>query len=113
MTCEHFSIARSDGRFSGVLNVDNAPEFVIRIGEDLIRFEWPEMWGPSAITKGGKIRDLSHRHPFWRAVSLWNLQGRRVEDGEAVWHEPRKMIILKQIGRHIIEAIDGEEGENW
>lgn len=88
-------------------------EFSIRVGEEIVLFEWSEMFGPLPVRKGGKERVLSHRHKFWRIVSLWNLQGRRIESGECIWHEPRQPVLKHLGGRNYLIIEDGEEGHDW
>jgi len=94
-------------------------EFIIETKRGKVVFEWSDMFGPIPIAKNrGQPRDLVPSHPFWRAASLWNLQGRRTDGKRAVWHEPRKPVYeTKHLGgRHylITKIIDeGEIGHDW
>jgi hypothetical protein len=47
---------------------------------------------PIVVTRRGQpAPQPSTRHPFWRAVALWNGQGRRMSaDGLCVWDETRR-----------------------
>lgn len=47
---------------------------------------------PIVVTRRGQpASQPSIRHPFWRAVALWDGQGRRMSaDGLCVWDEPRQ-----------------------
>lgn len=47
---------------------------------------------PIVVTRRGQpALQPSTRHPFWRAVALWNGQGRRMSaDGLCVWDEARR-----------------------
>lgn len=88
-------------------------EYLIKVGIETIRFEWSDRFGPLPITETCAGRDLRHNHPFWRAASLWKLQGKRLEGNNAVWHEPKKPVLKHLGGRHyqVIEA--GEQGHDW
>lgn len=87
-------------------------DYVIEVGKQTIHFEWSDRFGPLPLTKSGMPRDLAWKHRFWRAASLWNLQGQRLEGNKAIWHEPKKPVI-KCVGRQIVYAEDGEPGWDW
>jgi hypothetical protein len=78
-----------------------------------ILFEMSEEFGPMPVTGRGAERDLGARHPFWRAVSLWNVQGRRREGDIAIWHEPKKPVLEHLGGRNYREIEAGETGWDW
>ena len=94
-------------------------EYLITVRDKLIRFEWSDIFGPFPINKNGsEALSVGPKHGFWRAVSLWNLQGRRLEGNMAIWHEPRKPVYEKKHlgGRQylITKVIDpGEPGHDW
>jgi hypothetical protein len=94
-------------------------EYLIDVRGKLIRFEWSEMFGPAPLTKTGAIMEsIGPKHGFWRAASLWNLQGRRFEGNRAIWHEPRKpQYETRHLGGRnyeIVKVIDpGEPGHDW
>lgn len=94
-------------------------EYLIDVRGKLIRFEWSERFGPLPINKdGSEARGIGPKHGFWRAASLWNLQGRQLEGDRAIWHEPRKPVYEQKHlgGRHwlITKIIDpGEQGDDW
>src|SRR6185437_4948358 len=67
-------------------------EFTIETKRGVVLFEFSELFGPLPITKRGAQRDLSHSHPFWRAASLWKVQGRQMDGNRCIWHEPRKPV---------------------
>ncbi len=58
-------------------------------------FEWHPHFGPAVVrrTDGAEsVNQPGERSPFWNAVECWDRQGRRVEDGVAVWDaQPRGM----------------------
>ncbi len=78
-----------------------------------ILFEFSARFGPMAVTKDGRERDLKRPGPFLRAVSLWAVQGKRVVDGVAIWHEPRKPVLQHIGGRQYRVIQDGEVGHDW
>ena len=95
-------------------------EYFITVRDQKIRFEWSDQFGPLPIKKGGaEMTGIGPRHPFWRAASLWNLQGRRIDDeGNAVWHEPRQPVYEKRHlggGNYWITRVidEGEPGHDW
>lgn len=90
----------------------------IEIAGRFILFEFSDRFGPMPTTKRGMERKMGPHDPFWRAVSLWKLQGRRTENGVAIWHEPKKPVYeTKHLGgrnyliTRVIEA--GEPGHDW
>jgi hypothetical protein len=93
-------------------------DYHIQVRGKLVRFEWSEMFGPMPVNAdGSEARSIGPRHGFWRAASLWNLQGRRIEDGVCVWHEPKKPVYeIEKVGRkNILKRViePGEEGWDW
>jgi hypothetical protein len=107
-----FSVEQSDG-LRVYLDCFGGGDFTITVRDKKVGFEWSEGFGPLPVGRRGQPLELSHKHPFWRAASLWNLQGRRIEDGECIWHEPRRPV-LKHLGGGNYEVIeDGEEGYDW
>lgn len=90
----------------------SSEEWLIATPKGDVRFQWSAQFGPLPVTSIGRPRDLSHRHPFWRIVSLWNLQGRRSKDGRAIWHEPKKDVVVR-VGRRLVVIEHGEEGQDW
>jgi len=89
-------------------------EHFIEVRGKLIRFQWSAIFGPMPVNRdGSECRSIGPRHGFWRAASLWNLQGRRLEGNRAIWHEPRKPV-YEIHGRTITKVIDpGEPGHDW
>ena len=101
-----------------MIDIFGGGEYFIDVGIETIKFEWSERFGPMALTKRGAERSLGPAHPFWRAASLWNLQGQRLDGSRAIWHEPRKPVYeTKHLGGRnyeIIKIIDpGESGHDW
>jgi len=94
-------------------------EYLIEVRGNPIRFEWSNIFGPMPINKdGSEALSVGPKHGFWRAASLWNLQGRRLEGNRAIWHEPRKPVYEKKHlgGRQYLltKVIDpGEPGHDW
>ncbi len=87
----------------------------IEVAGKIIWFTWSDRFGPRPCTQDDKELDLGPRHPFWRAASLWNLQGKRVETetGRAIWHEPKKPVTAHMGGRHYRVVEPGEPGWDW
>lgn len=94
-------------------------EHFIAVRDEIIKFEWSGQFGPAPLNKDGSVKEsIGPKHGFWRAASLWNLQGRRLEGRRAIWHEPRQPVYEKQHirGRQylITKVIDpGEPGHDW
>ncbi len=88
-------------------------EYLIAVGLQTIRFTWSDRFGPLPITRRGGEITLRHNHPFWRAASIWSLQGKRLVGDKAIWHEPKKPVLRHMGGKHyeVIEA--GESGHDW
>lgn len=107
----HFSVPAPRGR-AMLDSFGGEDEWIIATDRGDVRFCWSDRFGPFAVTASGAVRDLSHRHPFWRAASLWNLQGRRVEDGSAIWHEP-KQPVLARVGKLLVIVEHGDPGWDW
>lgn len=82
--------------------------YVIAVGARRYRFDYSDIFGPSVVDRSGReIAQPSHRSPFWRAVSLWALQGKRIDDGMCVWHEPAQPVCEQRGGQwHIVEHGD-------
>jgi hypothetical protein len=88
-------------------------EYFIEVRGKLIRFEWSEQCGPLPINKdGSEALSIGPKHGFWRAASLWNLQGRRLDGNKAIWHEPKKDV-LERRGRMLFVIEHGEPGQDW
>jgi hypothetical protein len=108
----HTSVELEDGS-RAMLDSWGGEELDIVVDGKRIRFEFSEMFGPMAVTKTGAERTLAKPKPFLRAASLWNIQGRRVKDGEAIWHEPKKPVYKHLGGRHWQVIEHGEIGHDW
>lgn len=102
-----------------MIDIFGGAEHLIDVRGNLIRFEWSNICGPVPINKdGSECLSIGPKHGFWRAASLWNLQGRRLEGDRAIWHEPRKPVYeTKHLrGRQYLltKVIDpGEPGHDW
>lgn len=95
------------------IDVFGGGEYQIEVRGKLVRFEWSEQFGPMPINQdGSECLSVGPRHGFWRAASLWNLQGRRIENGKAIWHEPKQPVLIRR-GRELVVAEDGESGWDW
>ena len=110
----------SAGGGSGRLFIDcwGAGGYEIETSDKVVLFDWSERFGPLPVKKNGDERHISHRHPFWRAVSLWRLQGMRLEGKRAIWHEPKRPVTkpgrirgVRGVQQIIVEP--GEEGWDW
>ena len=121
MTDRQFSIPKpagmcEPGEAPGRIMIDSfgSDEYLIDVRGKPIRFEWSEQFGPMAINKDGtEALSVGPKHGFWRAASLWNLQGRRLEGQKAIWHEPKKPVLKHLGGRHYQVIEDGEPGHDW
>lgn len=108
-----FSVPLDDDGSRAMLDAYGGGEIEIEVGRKRIRFQFSDRFGPMPVTDTGAERSLGPRHPFWRAVSLWCVQGRRVQDGTAIWHEPKKPVLERLGGRHYRVIEDGEIGHDW
>lgn len=112
MSDHQFSI-EIDGRRCFIDIFGGPEEYFIEVHGKLIRFEWSDRFGPMPIKKdGSEMRSIGPRHAFWRVASLWNLQGRRIENDRCVWHEPKKPVYERR-GGQLIVIDDGEPGHDW
>lgn len=89
-------------------------EYFIEVRGQRIRFEWSDIFGPLPINKNGtEAKSIGPKHGFWRAVSWWNLQGRKIENGLCVWRVPKRPVYEIK-NRFITKVIEpGEEGWDW
>jgi len=97
-----------------ILSVTDGDYYKIRVRGRVYNFEFSERFGPLVEGKGGKIVEQPPpRSLFWRAVSLWELQGRAVSpDGFCEWREPKRPVTEIRHGkRHIVAH--GEPGWDW
>lgn len=79
MPCIPFKI----GDCCGILTVAG-PTFKISVGRKIFDFEWHSYCGPSALNKRGD--PLRHQPTaFLNAASLWNQQGRKVDEKTGLW----------------------------
>lgn len=72
------------------------PDRQISVNGEIVTFEMHPYFGPFALNKRG---DVLLRQPlaFLQAVTLWQKQGSRIENGLCIWdHEPEP--ILKHLG---------------
>lgn len=75
------------------------PVQTIRVRGKPYRFEMHHYCGPFTVKKNDDptANQPEPGDPFWEAVTLWDRQGRKVENGECVWfHEPEP--ILEHLG---------------
>lgn len=108
MTDRQWSVGSGRDRvFFDAFGVGPTLEIVTPRGS--VRFDFSNMFGPLPVTREGRERNIAHNHPFWRAVSLWSRQGKKVTDGIAIWHEPKQPIT--DCNNVILE--DGEPGWDW
>jgi hypothetical protein len=104
---------------TGVLSCFGGGSYEIEVRGKIIRFDWSEQFGPLPINRdGSEARSIGPKHAFWRAASLWNLQGQRLDGKHAIWHEPQKPVyeLTPATGRHrvITKVIHpGEPGHDW
>jgi hypothetical protein len=73
--------------FNGAILTGFHPEYTIIIEGKNYRFEVQFYCGPFPLNKDGTTKNLSNKHPFWKAVSLWAQQGRRVDENSiCIWN---------------------------
>lgn len=111
-SANQYSVPMPDGNRAMVDSFFGA-ELTVVTSKGPIRFEFSEFFGPMPVTATGAERELEPRHPFWRAASLWRLQGARAEGGQAIWREPAKLVLEHIAGRHWRVIVDGEPGHDW
>ncbi len=84
-------IPRDNRLFKGfVCSFTDPATYKIKVGKRSIHFEFGERFGPLVVTAlGYETRQPGHSNDFWRIVSLWFRQSKRVDDdGWCVWDEP-------------------------
>lgn len=82
---------------------------------DGISFEWNERFGPAVVDKREEILDKQPgpRHRFWKAVTWWAQQGRRLTaEGICIYDEPKPLRLVRLAGRQYVEVPDGQEPED-
>jgi hypothetical protein len=76
------------------------------------RFEDSDLFGPALIKKNGDPLASPwppERCAFWRAHKIWRRQGRRTEDGNCIWDEPKPSTVRHIGGRNYMHVEAGEE----
>ncbi len=68
------------------------PRLDIEVDGRRYAFEWHPYRGPMRLNR--QTEDVCSRQPgepstFWRAVTWWDKQGRRMKDGLCVWNRER------------------------
>lgn len=68
-------------------------DYKIRYGGKVHRFDWSDMFGPSAVDKQGRILDRRLPDRVIGAISQWRKQGKRVcSEGYCIWRpEPTEV----------------------
>ena len=86
-----------------------AGPFRLEVEGQTFAFEFSEMFGPTVLDEFEDPLDVQpdEASPFWRAVTLWSRQGRRVNHGLAVWHEPKPTIVVVR-KRQLVTLQEGE-----
>lgn len=111
---KHWSVPLGDGS-RAMIDSWGGDELSIEVDGRVYQFEFSKQFGPMVLNKSGGERTLPPRQQnlFLRAVSLWNVQGQRFENGKAIWHEPRKPVLKHLGGQHYLVIEDGEIGHDW
>jgi hypothetical protein len=81
------------------------PEYDIVVRGRTYHFEMHPYNGPNLINPDGsvKVKQPAERDPFWRAVALWEKQGRRLEaEGRCVWDLEPVPVIRHLRGRQYL-----------
>ncbi len=104
----------NDGESSFMVDCYGGDTLQIETSKGRVMFSWSDRFGPFPEKPDGSERDLGPKHPFWREASWWNLQSRRIEDGNrAVWHKPKQPVTEPKTGRHRMIIEHGEPGWDW
>jgi hypothetical protein len=83
-------------------------EYIIKRGNVSILFEWHPWFGPVPMNRRtGSDRQLGSRHWFWHAVTCWDKQGRKVENGEAIYGPPPTDKFYR-VGRDLFRIDDND-----
>jgi hypothetical protein len=73
--------------------LQGGPFYTIDVDGKNIPFEMHPYCGPMPIDKNGSGITLGPRHKFWKAVTWWDREGRKVDaDGKAIWYEPPSIL---------------------
>lgn len=64
------------------------PDYRIKVGGQVFRFEMHPYCGPMPINRDSSEKVLPPKHEFWRVVTLWHKQGRKIDGGLCEWAEP-------------------------
>lgn len=84
----------------------SGPTFKILVAGRLVSFEWHPQCGPTVLNKYGDPANKQPvtRDPFWRAVRLWDKQGRKMYDsGICIWVEPPpERVMVRRIGKRTL-----------
>ena len=104
----------NDGEFSFMVDCYGGDTLQIETSKGWVLFSWSDQFGPLPENKNGSVRDLPDNHPFWKTVSFWCVQGKRLDHGNhAVWHWPKSPVTRHLSGRHWEVIEPGEEGWDW
>ena len=101
--------------FSGVLTVGSDEGlYQIEVEGKRFWFEFSRMWGPRVVSKSGhETKQPRPRHNFWKAVSLWANQGKRVCDEGLCRFERNPPLVVRKIGGRNLEILAGEPCDIW
>ena len=74
----------------------------IDVAGRIFLFDFSDMFGPLVVgRRGQEVKQPGARDPFWRAITLWRWQGKRVgSDGLCIWEEPPLEKLRHIGGRH-------------
>lgn len=84
MPCKHGMI----GGYPATLCVGDDPVEIVAGGRRYL-FEWNHYCGPTVLhrrTQDPLDKQPPENSPFWDAATWWHRQGKRVENGVAVWN---------------------------
>ncbi len=91
------------------------PTRSIRAGGKTWQFEDNHRFGPAVLLRDGSIKPSQpgERSPFWKAVSLWAQQGRRLnDDGSCRWdHAPEPIIEVQRGAKFIVGYAEPKRGD--
>lgn len=83
-------------------------DFRIKVDEKIYFFEMSR-FGPLLLRKDGEPAKSDPTNKFLNAVTLWNRQGRKVQNGLCVYKIPKPDKVKHLGGRHYLIVEHGED----
>lgn len=95
-----------ENNFDSTIHVCSYHELsaVIEVDGESFHFDFSDRFGPLVTTKAGReCKEPDPKHKFWRAITLWEKQGKRVTGGRAIWEYPPPDKLLRLGGKNYCE----------